>query len=113
MKHNSDSKIIVVWLPAALLVAGILSYLDFSSTRSELLTKAASLHRLVSQRADQHDAHLTGLSALASAYDEPLTDMILNLSKTIQKFYPRIEHVDLVKLDSSNPIVSFSTRPLP
>ncbi|WP_169545425.1 sensor histidine kinase [Sneathiella aquimaris] len=110
MKHFLKHKNIVSWVLVSAIVLSILAYRDFNSIRTGLNAKATSLHRLVSQRADQHDAHLTGLSALASANEKPLEGMMLNLSETIRKFYSRIEHVDLIKLDKNNPETVFSTR---
>jgi len=81
--------------------------MEFNTDLSE---KALSLHRLVSQRADQHDAHLTGLSALASTNQKPLFGMMTSLSSTIQKFYPRITSIDLVTRSPNNPLEIFSTR---
>lgn len=80
---------------------------------ADFKNKAFSLHRLVSQRADQHDAHLTGLSTLASANDTPLYEVMDSLVETIGNFYSRITHVDLIKLDNENPKTLYTTRPNP
>ncbi|MFZ0100179.1 MAG: ATP-binding protein [Gemmobacter sp.] len=76
---------------------------------AELQSEATILHRQASQRADQHDAHLTSLSALAVAGAEERPDLFLDVAATIQRFYPRIEAIDLVPLDSAG--VALSTRP--
>jgi signal transduction histidine kinase len=110
MTNQQWNQIIIGWVSVSMLIAALLTFQEFLSLKAELNSKSASLHRLASQRADQHDAHLTGLSALASANEEPLTDMMLNLSETIRKFYSRIQNVDLVKLDRKNPSLIFSTR---
>ncbi|WP_415237189.1 sensor histidine kinase [Sneathiella sp.] len=102
--------IIVGWFLFATLLMALLTSMNFAGLKEEFNTKAGAIHRLISQRADQHDAHLTGLSALASANEKPLKDMMLNLSETIRKFYSRIEYVDLIKLDKNNPETVFSTR---
>lgn len=78
---------------------------------ADFKTKAYSLHRLVSQRADQHDAHLTGLSTLASTNEAPLYEIMDSLVETISTFYSRITHVDLIRLDRENPKTLFTTRP--
>jgi len=102
--------IVIGWVSACIFIAILLAFKEFSSLTANLNSKAISLHRLVSQKADQHDAHLTGLSALASVNEEPLIDMMLNLSETIRKFYSRIQNIDLVKLDIKKPSLIFSTR---
>lgn len=76
---------------------------------TELQSEATILHRQASQRADQHDAHLTSLSALAVAGAEERPDLFLDLAATIQRFYPRIEAIDLVPLDGEG--IALSTRP--
>lgn len=76
---------------------------------AELQSEATILHRQASQRADQHDAHLTSLSALAVAGAEERPDLFLDVAATIQRFYPRIEAIDLVPLDGEG--IALSTRP--
>ncbi|AVO39697.1 two-component sensor histidine kinase [Pukyongiella litopenaei] len=76
---------------------------------TELQTEAAILHRLASQRADQHDAHLTSLSALAVAGEAERQDLFLDVAATIRRFYPRIIAVDLVPLGT--PSGYLTTRP--
>lgn len=68
---------------------------------AEFQSEATILHRLASQRADQHDAHLTSLSALAIADEAGRRDLFLDVASTIRRFYPRIEAVDLVPLQPS------------
>ncbi|MDH3658498.1 MAG: hypothetical protein OEU92_00495 [Alphaproteobacteria bacterium] len=62
---------IIMPLGAWLVLGTLFTFHTMRSQRavieSELQQQAADLHRLVSQRADQHDAHLTSLSALALA----------------------------------------------
>lgn len=67
---------------------------------------AAALHRQASQRADQHDAHLTALSALAVASAEDRPDLFLDVAATILRFYPRITAVDLVPLAPGGRLLS-------
>ncbi|RJL14833.1 two-component sensor histidine kinase [Paracoccus siganidrum] len=65
---------------------------------AELAQETAVLHRLASQRADQHDAHLTALSAIAVASDDPAQRLFLEVATTITRFYPRISAIALVPL---------------
>lgn len=64
----------------------------------ELGQESDILYRLVSQRAGQHDAHLTALSAIAQADDRPQADLFFQLAAAIRQFYPRIAAIDLVPL---------------
>ncbi|HPG22056.1 MAG TPA: ATP-binding protein [Amaricoccus sp.] len=76
---------------------------------SEFGNEAAILHRLTSQRVDQHDAHMTALSALAAAEGSDRPDLFLDVAATIRRFYPRITAVDLVSLPPSRDYLT--TRP--
>ncbi|MGB3899791.1 MAG: ATP-binding protein [Mesorhizobium sp.] len=88
-----------------LLAAGILAVVERQSLVAELEQESIVLHRLVSQRADQHDAHLTALSALATAAQGERQDLFLDVAETISRFYPRIDEVQLVPLDPQARIV--------
>jgi hypothetical protein len=61
----------------------------------ELTIKSETLHRLASQRADQHDAHLTSLSAIFVAGGVERQDLLLDVAATIRRFYPRITSVNV------------------
>lgn len=76
---------------------------------AEFQSEATILHRLASQRADQHDAHLTSLSALAVADGTGRRDLFLGVASTIRQFYPRIEAVDLVPLQPPAPYLTTRT----
>lgn len=84
------------WL---LLALGYTGYVGFDERRelaSALRTGSAALLGVVSQRADQHDAHLTALSALALT-DAPSLDMLFaEVASAIRTFYPRVAAIDLV-----------------
>ena len=97
------------WL--VLTVAGLLltAIIERNRLEAEFGTEATILHRLVSQRVDQHDAHMTALSALASADGGNRPDLFLQVAATIIRFYPRIVAVDLV--DLAAPKDFLSTRP--
>ncbi|MDA5092777.1 HAMP domain-containing sensor histidine kinase [Aliiroseovarius sp. KMU-50] len=71
----------------------------------ELTVKSETLHRLASQRADQHDAHLTSLSAIFVAGGVARQDLLLEVAATIKRFYPRITSVNVVPYDPSQPVI--------
>lgn len=106
-KHRSLQ--LAGWL--VLMVAGLLltAMLERNRLETEFDTEATILHRLLSQRADQHDAHLTALSALASADGGNRPDLFLEVAATIIRFYPRIVAIDLVPLAAPGDYLT--TRP--
>lgn len=97
--HKFTAALIVSWLT----VGSAFVLYTARSQRVEIETtlrhESAVLHRLISQRADQHDAHLTGLSALAQAGDPPQADLFLEVAAAVRRFYPRVYAVDLVPLE--------------
>ncbi|AZO81548.1 hypothetical protein BLM15_18970 [Bosea sp. Tri-49] len=62
-----------------------------------------TLHRLISQRVDQHDAHLTSLSALVQAAEPAPIATVEQVAASIVRFYPRIVGIDVVDLATSPP----------
>lgn len=108
-RWENNRLILAGWvvLMAIVVLAGALT--QRQALLAELQSEATILHRQASQRADQHDAHLTSLSALAVAGAEERPDLFLDVAATIQRFYPRIEAIDLVPLDGEG--IALSTRP--
>lgn len=92
-------KILALWLAVVVLALGAQAYMQRSSLLDELQWESATLYRAVSQRAGQHDAHLTTLSAIALAGGGERADLFLDVAATISRFYPRIKDVLLVPLD--------------
>ncbi|WP_395449658.1 sensor histidine kinase [Aminobacter sp. UC22_36] len=87
---------LALWLAA--LAAFALYSVEASRARlaGELEVTGRTLHRLISQRAAQHDAHMTSLIALTSA-DPPL-GAVRQVMESISRFYPRIAWIALVSL---------------
>ncbi|SPF76009.1 Sensor protein FixL [Aliiroseovarius pelagivivens] len=88
----------------ALVLCG-LAFFERQNLVSELTVKSQTLHRLASQRADQHDAHLTSLSAIFVAGGVARQDLLLDVAATIKRFYPRITSVNVVPYDPSQPVI--------
>ncbi len=93
-----------VWFVAAWFVLALATIAAIAANErwrllSELDDESAALHRLASQRAGQHDAHMTALSAVALAGGESGFDLFLDVANALRRFYPRIEAVDLVPVD--------------
>jgi signal transduction histidine kinase len=90
-----------LWCLLMLVACGALAAWQYRALVAELEQESSVLHRLASQRADQHDAHLTALSAIAVAAGAERRDLFLDVAATITRFYPRIDEVQLVPLDPS------------
>ena len=107
---ESPFKLIAIGCLLLLAAAGILAIVEHRALVSELEQESTLLHRLASQRADQHDAHLTALSAVAVAEEGERQDLFLDVAATISRFYPRIDEVQLVPLGLQDEMVG--TKPL-
>jgi signal transduction histidine kinase len=94
------------WVVVLIAVIAVSAFVERQKLLAELLAEADVLHRVASQRADQHDAHLTSLSALAVAGSEDRQDLMLEVAATILRFYPTIRAVNLVELEKSAGFIS-------
>lgn len=81
---------------AALTIAAV-AWLELAAGRTAFEAEARTLHRILSQRVDQHDAHMTGLAALVAGRDVP-REAVAEVVASIRTFYPRIEAIDVVAL---------------
>ncbi len=87
-----------VWLVLTVLFAGVSMRIEYQRASEELAATGQTIHRLISQRAAQHDAHLTSLVALIKAAPELPETAIGEVFQSIIQFYPRITAIDLVRL---------------
>lgn len=93
----------VLWIPLALAGLGGGALVEYWRADDALQRDGATLHRVVSQRVDQHDAHLTSLAAvLASSSESSAT--FRAVVEAVQRFYPRIAAVELVALDGTTTV---------
>jgi len=95
----------LLWAFAVILALSGLAFFERQKSVRDLTAKSATLHRLASQRADQHDAHLTSLSAIFVAGGVGRQDLLLDVAATITRFYPRITSVNVVPYDQSQPMI--------
>ena len=87
---------LLLWVPLALAGLGLGAVVEFMRASEALQREGTTLHRIVSQRAEQHDAHLTSLAAvLASSNAESAS--FRAVIEAMQRFYPRIAAVELVE----------------
>ncbi|WEK50865.1 MAG: ATP-binding protein [Candidatus Kaistia colombiensis] len=103
-------KLIVILFLLLAAGGGALALVQRHALIDELERESVTLYRLASQRADQHDAHLTALSAIAVAEQGERHDLFLDVAATISRFYSRIDEVQLVPLDPQGEITG--TEPL-
>lgn len=87
------------------LACALYSLAQRQQAAAELAKAGQTLHRLISQRADQHDAHLTSLSALVQAAEPAPIATVEQVAASITRFYPRIVAIDVVDL-APTPAVS-------
>src|SRR5690606_2860030 len=103
----------LMWLLFNLLAIGSLAVYQRAALLSELQAASFTLHREASQRADQHDAHLTALSTIAQSKartaDVSQDDVFLEVAATITRFYPRIDEIQLVPMNPAEPVTGTRT----
>lgn len=85
-------------LVCGLALAAIGAY-EHRARLAGLTEESERLHALASQRVNQHDAHLTALSAIAVAGSDRRPDLFREVAVAIMRFYPRIIGISLVPLD--------------
>lgn len=90
----------LVWLAVMAFALAALgaAFWHYRQRQAETFAEGSTLHRILSQRVDQHDAHLTSLAALTQIADPPPLDAIGQVATSIKRFYPRIVGVDLIDL---------------
>lgn len=100
-RAGSSALILLVWLAAVSAFAAFSVNGAIRRASSELDVTGRTLHRLISQRVAQHDAHLTSLAALAGVSSPPPEAAIRQVAGSIVRFYPRISGVFLLKLGNA------------
>ncbi|MEZ0168302.1 sensor histidine kinase [Microvirga sp. TS319] len=98
------------WLALTVAAVTTVATVNFVRVRDGFEVEARTLHRVVSQRADQHDAHLTSLAAVLASPDRSFTT-VSAVAEAVLRFYPRITAIDIVGL-ASLPNLVFTTREL-
>ena len=92
------------------LALGLLAGFERSARLADLTAESERLHAVASQRVDQHDAHLTALSAIAVAGAEQRPDLFREVAGAIMRFYPRIIGISLVPLDGEDGVLEIGVR---
>ncbi|MBL8570273.1 MAG: two-component sensor histidine kinase [Phreatobacter sp.] len=97
---------VLVGLSAVLILAALDAGIVLKARQdiaAAVSARGAALQRLVSQRVDQHDAHLTSVSALANVSDPPPAEALQQVIASITRFYPRIVAIDVLDLTKQPP----------
>jgi two-component system, LuxR family, sensor kinase FixL len=97
------------WVAASLAAAAALTFLHIRSLDAGLQAQGQTLHRVVSQRADQHDALLTSLGAIVRVPGPLRSDLVGVLAESMQRFYPRVRAIEVVAI-GDQPKLLFTTR---
>ncbi|MBR0661003.1 ATP-binding protein [Neoroseomonas oryzicola] len=102
---------LLLWAAATLAFAAGGTALRRADAEAQLQEEGRRLQRLLAQRADQHDAHLTAISALAVGL--PVTrEPLAQLADGILRFYPRVLAADVAAVTAEGtPALVFTTRP--
>lgn len=88
------------WAAFTLAGAGLLGAVNHARLAAAFEAEARNLHRVVSQRADQHDALLTGLAALLATPD-PAFQGARAVAEAVRRFYPRVVTVDILTVGAA------------
>lgn len=106
IKLPKDSILFMGWIALVIVSNVLISIYQYQDFKTVLSEEGNAIARLASQRADQHDAHLTSLSAIATAGTTLRRDLFLEVAGTIMRFYPRITAVNLVDLSDEKFVIS-------
>lgn len=109
---DNRGSLVAIWALISLAAAAATGYWRWSTLAAELSQAGATAHRVTSQRAEQHDAHMTGLSALALATEPPPVDALRQVAANIMQFYPRITAIDLVDMAKSSVVMTTRQPPV-
>ena len=100
----------VAWVFVCVLALVALAGFERSARLADLTAESERLHAVASQRVDQHDAHLTALSAIAVAGAKQRPDLFREVAGAIMRFYPRIIGISLVPLDGEDSVLEIGIR---
>lgn len=100
----------IAWVLICGLALVAIASFERSMRLADLTAQSERLHAVASQRVDQHDAHLTALSAIAVAGGEQRQDLFREVAGAIMRFYPRIIGISLVPLDGQSDMLEIGAQ---
>lgn len=99
--RGGPKALVVGWFVACGLALLGIGAIERNARLEALIGESERLQALASQRVDQHDAHLTALSAIAVAGVDQRPELFREVAAAIMRFYPRIVGVALVPLNDA------------
>lgn len=100
----------IAWAFICVVALVLLAGFERRARLADLRVESDRLHAVASQRVDQHDAHLTALSAVAVAGAEQRPDLFREVAGAIIRFYPRIIGISLVSLNGEESALEIGTQ---
>lgn len=89
--------LMAAWIVVVAAFAAVFVRAAVERAGKELDAAGTTLHRVISQRAAQHDAHLTSLAALVQVTDPPPREALRQVALSIMRFYPRITSIRVLE----------------
>lgn len=103
--------LLLVWVGLVAVFATLMIRTNLATADAEVEAEGAALHRLLSQRVAQHDAHLTSLAALVQATDPPPAESIRQVAAGIMRYYRRILSIRVLEMTSDATIETIVAVP--
>lgn len=100
MKVTSRLVIAIATLMLLAMAIGLAGGMLAWEQRQALTAFGQMAHRQISQRVEQHDAHLTSLSALTQSGDAVPAEALRQVAASIRQFYPRITGIEVVAIEA-------------
>ncbi len=102
--------ILAVWILCVACYAAISANVALKRSEAELNEAGFLLHRMISQRVAQHDAHLTTLVSLVLAAEGGQSQPLIQVGESIMRFYPRITAIHELEITWREPSASADAR---
>lgn len=97
------ASILAIWFTFIALYLALSINNSLKNEASELNEAGFLLHRLISQRVAQHDAHMTTLASLILADENKKPQLVAQVSDSIMRFYPRIKAIQEIEITWREP----------
>ncbi|MGU3577023.1 sensor histidine kinase [Brucellaceae bacterium C25G] len=118
MTKNKQSRLIwvagilAIWLLCIASYAALSINSSLKRSSNELNETGFLIHRMISQRAAQHDAHMTTLASLALVDEKKHPELLTQVSDSIMQFYPRIEAIREIEIAWHDPAAKVDIKQL-
>lgn len=116
MSRNTRSRvgwaasILAIWLTCIAVYLALSINNSLKRETSELNEAGFLLHRMVSQRVAQHDAHMTTLASLILADENKKSQLVAQVSDSIMRFYPRIKAIQEIEIAWREPAATVDVQ---